>query len=552
MGISNQTAESEPASEPSSQSRRWSFRFSLRWFLIAAALAGIVIGVGGRRLQEYWNRPRRLVPTAFDVQSGRNIQWTAKVGTQSYIGPLVHDGQVFVGTNNGAGYLARYPSTVDLGVLLCFDASDGSFLWQASHEKLKTGRVHDWPLQGLTSSPCFERDRLWYVSNRGELVCLDTEGHRDGKDDGVPATNKTPVAKEEADVVWKYDMMKELNVSPHNCSGSSPAVLGDRVFVVTGHSVTTAHTTIGSKAPSFIALDKRTGELLWTDSSPGKNVLHGQWGSPVCGILGGVPQVIFPGGDGWLYSFDPAGTADGKSKLLWKFDCNPKTSVWKLGGAGTRNNLLAHPTIHKGLVYVAVGQDPEHGEGNGHLWCIDPTRRGDVSVELVYNKADPTTPIPHRRHQACQTDLGDYTVPNLNSAVVWLYSGTGGPNFEDKMHRSLSKVAIEGDLLFVSDFSGLFHCLDRLTGKLLWNYDLLAQCWSSPVISQDHVFICDEDGDVDAFALSGDPNIAMPKGFPVSSSNVMSSVYATPMIEENVLYLMTKDTVYAIADPPAP
>ena len=49
------------------------------------------------------------------------------------------------------------------------------------------------------------------------------------------------------------------------------------------------------------------------------------------------------------------------------------------------------------MVYVGVGEDPEHGEGVGHLWCIDPTKRGDVSPELAVNAADPKKPIPHKR-----------------------------------------------------------------------------------------------------------------------------------------------------------
>src|SRR5690606_37697904 len=137
-------------------------------------------------------------------------------------------------------------------------------------------------------------------------------------------------------------------------------------------------------APSFICMDRNTGKVLWTDSSPGANVLHGQWSSPAYAELGGVGQVIFGGGDGYLYSFDAAGE-DGKSKLLWKFDCNPKDSVYVLGGSATRNHIIATPVIYDGLVYVSVGEDPEHGEGDGHLWCIDPTKRGDVSPTLVYN-----------------------------------------------------------------------------------------------------------------------------------------------------------------------
>jgi outer membrane protein assembly factor BamB len=267
-----------------------------------------------------------------------------------------------------------------------------------------------------------------------------------------------------------------------------------------------------------------------------------------------VPQVVFPGGDGWLYSFDPQGTPDGKGKLLWKFDCNPKDSKWVLGGRGTRNNLLNAPTVSKGLVYIAVGQDPEHGDGIGHVWCIDPTRRGDVSPELVFNSADPQKPIPHRRTQACDEQQGDFTKPNPNSALVWHYEGTdldgdGEVEFEETMHRSLSRVAIKNNLVIVSDTTGIVHCIDAKTGRAYWTYDLLASCWSTPLISAQHVYVTDEDGDVAVFRLSADPNVAMPGGNPISVTTVSDSAYASPCSANNVLYILTKQTLHAIADP---
>ena len=129
-------------------------------------------------------------------------------------------------------------------------------------------------------------------------------------------------------------------------------------------------------APSFICVQKSTGKVLWTDNSPGRNVLHGQWSSPAYGVLGGVPQVIFGGGDGWLYGFAAEGE-NGQSKLLWKFDCNPKDSKYLLGGRATRNHIIATPVIYDGLVYVGVGEDPEHGEGERALVVhrSDQTRR---------------------------------------------------------------------------------------------------------------------------------------------------------------------------------
>jgi outer membrane protein assembly factor BamB len=300
-------------------------------------------------------------------------------------------------------------------------------------------------------------------------------------------------------------------------------------------------------------MDKNTAEVYWTDASPGENILHGQWSSPTYGVLGGVPQVIFAGGDGWVYSFKADRGKDGKPELLWKFDANPKTSEWILGGRGTRNNIIATPVIYDDVVYVAVGQDPEHGEGIGHLWCIDPTKRGDVSPELAFNSADPSKPIPHKRVQAVIEEEGDFVRANPNSAAIWHYSevdqnGDGRIDFEETMHRSCGTVSIKDDVLYISDFSGLFHCLNAKTGKPNWTYDMLAAAWGSPLIVEDKVYIGDEDGDVAIFRHSADPAVAMNNGEPYYGEiNMGNSVYSTPILAGNILYIANRTHLFAIA-----
>src|SRR5690606_217873 len=96
-------------------------------------------------------------------ETAENIKWAAPLGSQSYGNCIVANGKVYVGSNNGSGYLKRYPADFDLGCLLCFDEETGEFLWQDSSEKLPTGRVHDWPLQGICCAPLVEGNRLWYV-----------------------------------------------------------------------------------------------------------------------------------------------------------------------------------------------------------------------------------------------------------------------------------------------------------------------------------------------------------------------------------------------------
>ena len=576
----------------------------------------------------------------WDDTKAKNIRWFSSLGSQTYGNPVIASGHVYVGTNNGAGHLKRFPSKVDLGCLLAFDEATGDFKWQHSSEKLITGRVHDWPLQGICCSPLVEGNRLWFVTSRGEVRCLDTEGFYDDEDDGpvkdemvslAAIMNAGPSAeafelalaglaegkltdaakaalaasgaevegdvkvetvtegkswkatgkfngvereltikqigprikffkklgtsdKRDADVIWVYNMMgPEMGISQHNMCSCSVTSYGDLLFVNTGNGLDESHLNLPAPdAPSFICMNKNTGEVLWTDGAPAKNILHGQWSSPTVGIFKGVPQALFAGGDGILYSFRAGEGQDGKPELLWKFDCNPKTSKWVLGGEGTRNNLIATPVVYDGLVYIAVGQDPEHGEGEGHLWCIDPNMRGDISPTLAMKLGDDgkRTPIPHRRIQAVEPENGEVEVDNPNSGVVWHYSmlDTNGDqeiDFEEEMHRSIGTCAIKDDVLYVADFSGLVHCLNAKGTKdgkpiVHFTYDMLAQSWGSPLIADGHVFIGDEDGDVAIFEFGKD-NVE-----PIDEINMGSSVYSTPVGANDSIFISTKDKLFSI------
>ncbi len=487
------------------------------------------------------------IPTSWDVTKGVNIRWSLALGSETYGNPIVANGKLYVGTNNGAGYIKRYPNTVDLGVLLCVDEKTGKLLWQHSSEKLPTGRVHDWPNQGICSAPLIDGERLWYVTSRGEVVCLDTEGFYDNENDGPVTDEKTianPLTEEnklEADVIWRLNMMKDLGVSQHNMCSCSVTCAGNLLFVNTSNGVDEGHVNLpANKAPSFICVNRDTGKVVWTDNSPGENVLHGQWSSPAYGVLGGVAQAIFGGGDGWVYSFAAEGK-DGKAELLWKFDCNPKDSQYVLGGSATRNHVIATPVIYEGMVYVAVGEDPEHGEGGGHLWCIDPTKRGDVSPTLVYNSKSPEKPIAHKRLQALVAKDGDFERDNPNSAAIWHYVGENPEEFETTMHRTCGTVAIKDDILFVADFSGVFHCLDAKTGKAHWTYDMFAASWASPLIVENRVYISDEDGDIAIFEVSKDQK-------KIAEINMESAVYTTPLAANRTLYIANRNRVYAIAE----
>jgi len=426
------------------------------------------------------------VPSEWDVKTKKNIKWVAELGSQSYGNPVVAGGMVFVGTNNELVRDPKQPG--DRGVLMAFRESDGQFLWQHTHAKLEAGRANDWPFQGVASSPAVDGERLYYVSNRGVVLCIDIQGFRDKENDG-PTTDEKLTSETDADVIWSFDMLEEVGSYPHNLANSSPVISGDLIYVSTSNGQDESHVNIPSpRAPAIIALNKTTGKLVWEDNSVENRILHGQWSTPAVGTIGGVMQVVSAQGDGWVRGYEAV-----SGKKLWEFDTNPKDSVWPR----TRNEIIATPVIYQDRVYIGNGQDPEHGEGIGHFYAIDATKRGDIT----------------------------------ESGRLWHY---------DKIRRTISTAAVADGLVYIADFSGYLRCLDANTGQEYWVHDLLAAVWGSPFLIDGKVFIGDEDGDVVAMAHSKEKVV-------ISEMNMGSAVYGTIVPANGTLYLNNRSQLFAIS-----
>src|SRR5687767_5881993 len=471
--------------------------YRLAFILAVAAIASSPVSAGdpGSGNWPMWGGTpdRNMVsnakgmPVDWDVKTGKNVKWSADLGSQSYGNLVVAGGMVFIGTNNEKLRDPKQPG--DRGVLMAFRESDGEFLWQQTHVKLEAGRANDWPFQGVASSPLVEGDKLYYVSNRGVVFCLDIQGFRDNENDG-PATNEALTGQFDADVIWSFDMMEEVGSYPHNLSNSSPVIWGDLVFVSTSNGQDESHVNIPSpKAPSIIALNKQTGKLVWEDNSVEDRILHGQWSTPAVGQIGGTLQVVSAQGDGWVRGYEAQ-----TGKKLWEFDTNPKDSVWPR----TRNELIATPVIYQNRVYIANGQDPEHGEGVGHMYAIDGTKRGDIT----------------------------------KTGLIWHF---------DKIRRSISTAAVADGLVYVSDFSGYLHCLDAKTGQEYWQHDLLAAVWASPFLIDGKVYLGDEDGDMVVMAHGKEKKL-------IAEMNMGSAVYGTIVPANGVLFINNRSQLFAIAN----
>jgi outer membrane protein assembly factor BamB len=440
------------------------------------------------------------LPARFDRKSGENVKWVTRLGEVVFGAPTVSDGRVFVGTNMAA--LREDPRFRGMqgGVLACLDEETGAVLWTLATPERAEGfpkRTHmthqRW---GICSSPTVDGDRAYVVTNGDDVLCLDIKGLRDGNDGDfhdeatfMAGEGREPVdmTGNDGDILWRFDIPRELDVAPHDVASSSVLVHDDALYVATSNGIGTGSPVYALKrdAPAFIVLDKHTGAFLAReDVALSRTLFHAQWGSATRARVGDSALIFLGGGDGICYAFDAlSGNVDklgalGRLETAWRFNGNPPhylrdakerpiyyyrgdLRVYKNkrkneedttgfnNGDGNfvgPNEILASPVFYKGRVYVVTGRDPLHGLARGTLSCIDATKSGDVSEE----------------------------------GMAWQFEDIG---------RSLSTVAISEDLLFAADLAGSVYCLDADTGELHWKHETRHEIWGNPLVADGKVYV---------------------------------------------------------------
>lgn len=466
------------------------------------------------------NLPVEIVPGKLDaneqpdLSSAKNILWAAKLGSQTYGNPVVSGGRVFVGTNNES---PRDPKQLgDRGNLMVFDEKTGAFQWQLIIPKLGAGKVSDWEFVGLCSSPCVIGDKVWLVTNRGEILCLDANGLANGNDgefkdeakymsaDGKPVE----LGDQHADILWKYDMREEVGIFPHNVSSCSPVIVDGILYVATSNGVDWSHTNVPAPlAPALIAIDAEKGTLLGEEiSGVSSRVLHASWSSPAFAKVKDKGMIIWGGGDGFAYGFEPKPVMDEKEgipvlKEIWRYDCNPPEFRTKDGEAikyatfRGPSEVISTTVLYDNLVYAVIGQDPEHGDGLGRLTCIDPTKTGDQSGK-----------------------------------PVWTFNDIG---------RSISTPSVSDGLVYIAEYDGELHCLDAKTGQQYWVHSTQSRVWGSTLVVDGKVFLPTEDGELHILATGKEKKV-------LGTASFGGPIYSSPIVANNVLYVATMTHLYAI------
>jgi outer membrane protein assembly factor BamB len=327
-------------------------------------------------------------------------------------------------------------------------------------------------LPSTTSAPYVEGNRLYYVTAECQLRSL---GTRDG------------------DIVWQLDM-PALGVYPHEACNSDVLPVGDLLIVSTSNGQNEGHTRVPSpRAPSLIAVDKRSGDVVWRAIGAGAGVLHGQWSSPVAANVHGRIQVLFGGGDGWLRSYDAASGHE-----IWRFDGNPKDARWlPRPGVLSRSSIIASPVFADGRVFVAMGQSPGHGNGPSLMYAISPNGQGDVTA----------------------------------NRLLWTSRDVG---------RVVGTPIVKDGLLYVGDLGGTIHCLDAATGALVWKHETNEAIWGSLLLAGDRLYAGNLEGTMTVLRAGRRKEV-------LAEIEMDAALYSPPAAIGDALYLATAKRLYLLA-----
>ncbi len=491
-----------------------------------------------------WSRnmvsPERNLPATFDPQSGQNIKWVAKLGTQTHSTPVIANGRVYIGTNNEEPRDPKHQG--DRGVFMCFNEANGELLWQLVVPKRNEDAYMDWPKMGMSSTATVEGDRVYLVDNRGAVVCLDAKGLANGNDgpfrdeaayltppDDANAPPRQQIGAEtkpeslhppadekllqpgplDADILWRFDLVNEIGIWPHDAAHSSILIHGNHLYLNSANGVDNTHRRIRAPAaPSLIVLDKTTGKLLAHDDEDiAPTVFHNTWASPSLGTVNGKTLLFFCGGNGVVYAFEPLSQNSPsnevqKLKEVFQFDFDPgapKTEVHRFTGNRREgpSNIYGMPVMVNDRLYVAGGGDLWWGKNEAWLKCIDATKTGDITT----------------------------------NGLIWSYPL--------EKHVMTTPAVFEG-LVFIADCGRKFHCVEASTGKPLWTHDIKGETWASPYVADGKVYLGTRSGNFYVFAAKKEKQV-------LTELDLRTPISATATAANNVIYVATMTHLYAIA-----
>ena len=343
-----------------------------------------------------------------------NIVWRTPLPGNGNSSPIIWNQRIFL-TSSGESGKERS--------LHCLDRKDGKLLWTRTvpdHDVEPNVRDKN----GYASAtPITDGERVIAFFGNGGLVCYDFEGKP----------------------LWHFPMPEFQTTWG---TGASPLLYEDQVILVHDQN----------KADSLLlALDKRSGKLLWRHTRPKAM----GWATPVVVRVGDRDELVYPGGT-TVKGYDPR---SGKE-------------LWSVGGATVE--VVPSVLVGKDTIYSASGRQ-------GPTLAIRPGGNGDVSAtHLLWRtpRGGPHVPTPILVQ-------GRIYAINDTGIVTCLNADDGKLVWQARLGESFSASPIECDgLLYCCSEEGkvyILRCGDKL--DVVAENDMGAPILASPAALDSRLYI---------------------------------------------------------------
>jgi outer membrane protein assembly factor BamB len=306
---------------------------SIRNALAATFLACVVLAFASAARAEDWpqwrgpNRDGISNETGLLKQwpeGGPKLLWQASDAGGGYSTPAVVGERLYVISSQGEADESVQARNV----------ADGKVAWSVRIGKVGPNtRAMNYP--GSRSTPTVVGDALYALGSDGDLACLSTS---DGK------------------VRWKKSLRSDFGGKPGQWAyAESPLVDGDTVVCTPG----------GSDA-TMVALNKKTGDVIWKSAIPGGD--DAAYSSIIAVQAGGGKQYVTFLGKGLV------GVDAKTGKFLWRYEQTAQ---------GSPANIPT-PVAHDGYVYSATAR------GGGGLVKISAGPGGATAEQVYFDKKLPT------------------------------------------------------------------------------------------------------------------------------------------------------------------
>jgi len=292
----------------------------MKYRLILAFI--LVVGTSFADDWPQWRGPDR---TGISKETGLLKQWPSGGPPQVWSNSALGSGYGSVSIQGERIYvqsLIGRQSTV-----AALNRADGKMIWS---KVLGTGVGNDRG-SGPRGTPTIDGDRLYVLTENGDLVCLKTS-------DGA--------------AVWQMNILRQFNGSNIQwLISESPLIDGDRIIV-----------TPGGRGAGVVALDKMTGKTIWASKELNDEA---GYASVIAADIQGVRTLVT------LTSEAGVGLRASDGKLMWKY-----------GRVANRTANIATPVVFDNKVFYSSGYDT-----GGALLGLK-AQAGEVKAEEIYFTRD--------------------------------------------------------------------------------------------------------------------------------------------------------------------